>query len=110
MLYPPNPPGNVNNFPERITLPDDGTDLKASDVNVALEAWRGIAVPKGTPRAVIAALEAAIRATVESPEFVQGAERLNVTPAFMPAAAFGDLIAKEDAQLARIMQSIGLKK
>jgi len=47
---------------------------------------------------------------VESPEFVQGAERLNVTPAFMPASGFGDLIAKEDAQLARIMQDIGLKK
>jgi tripartite-type tricarboxylate transporter receptor subunit TctC len=91
------------------TLPDAPT-AQEQGVNVALEAWRGIAVPKGTPRAVIAALEAAIRATVESPEFVQGAERLNVTPAFMPAAGFGDLIAKEDAQLARIMQDIGLKK
>jgi hypothetical protein len=38
VLYPPNPPGNVNNFPAQITLPDDGTDLKAADVNVALEA------------------------------------------------------------------------
>jgi hypothetical protein len=38
MLYPPNPPGNVDNFPAQITLPDDGTDLKAADVNVALEA------------------------------------------------------------------------
>jgi len=91
------------------TLPDAPTAAEQG-VNVALEAWRGIAVPRGTPRAVVAALEAAIRATVESPEFVQGAERLNVTPAYMPAAGFGDLIAKEDAQLARIMQDIGLKK
>lgn len=91
------------------TLPDAPT-AQEQGVEVALEAWRGIAVPKGTPRAVIATLEAAIRATVESPEFVQGSERLNVRPAFMPAAEFGDLIAKEDAQLARIMQTIGLKK
>jgi hypothetical protein len=38
MLYPQSPPGNVNNFPAQITLPDDGTDLEAADVNVALEA------------------------------------------------------------------------
>ena len=91
------------------TLPDAPT-AQEQGVDVALEAWRGIAVPKGTPRAVIAALEAAIRATVESPEFVQGSERLNVRPAFMPGAEFGDLIAKEDVQLAKIMQAIGLKK
>jgi hypothetical protein len=33
-----------------------------------------------------------------------------VRPAFMPAEEFGSLIAKEDAELARIMQLIGLKK
>jgi hypothetical protein len=33
-----------------------------------------------------------------------------VRPAFMPAEEFGNLIAREDAELARIMQLIGLKK
>jgi hypothetical protein len=33
-----------------------------------------------------------------------------VRPAFLPAQEFGELIASEDTQLARIMQSIGLKK
>lgn len=91
------------------TLPDAPT-AQEQGVDVALEAWRGIAVPRGTPRAIVSALESAIRAAVESPEFVQGSERLNVRPAFMPASEFGELIAKEDAQLARIMQAIGLKK
>lgn len=78
--------------------------------DVSLEAWRGIAVPKGTPRPVIAMLEAAIRKTAESPDFAQASEKLGVRPAFMPAAEFGELIAKEDVELARIMQVIGLKK
>jgi tripartite-type tricarboxylate transporter receptor subunit TctC len=78
--------------------------------NVSLEAWRGIAAPKGTPRAVIAMLEAAIRKTVEDADFVRGCENLNVRPAFMPAAEFGDLIAKEDAEMARLMQVIGVKQ
>lgn len=55
-------------------------------------------------------LESAIRQTVESGEFVQGAERLYVCPAFLPAKEFGELIEREDAQLARLMQAIGLKK
>ena len=78
--------------------------------DVSLEAWRGIAAPKGTPRPVIAMLEAAIRKTVESPEFAQAGDKLGVRPAFMPAAEFGELIEKEDVELARIMRVIGLKK
>jgi len=78
--------------------------------DVSLEAWRGIAVPKGTPKPVIAALEGAIRKTAESPDFAQASERLGVRPAFMPAEEFDSLIAKEDAELARLMQLIGLKK
>ncbi len=79
-------------------------------IDVSLEAWRGIAVPRGTPRPVIAQLEEAIRQTVASPEFVKGAENLGVRPAFMPAAQFGELIAKEDGAIARLMQVVGLKK
>jgi tripartite-type tricarboxylate transporter receptor subunit TctC len=59
---------------------------------------------------VIAQLENAIRATVASAEFQQAAERLGVRPAYMPAAQFAELIASEDAAIARLMQAIGLKK
>lgn len=90
-------------------LPDVPT-AREQGFDVSLEAWRGIAVPRGTPRPVIAALESAIRRTIESPEFVKGSENLGVRPAFLPAPEFGDLIAREDADLARLMQLIGLKK
>ena len=60
--------------------------------NVALEAWRGIAAPKGTPRDIIAAYDAAIKDTVASPEFNDA------------------LIAKQDPELAGLMSVIGLKK
>lgn len=78
--------------------------------DAALDAWRGIAVPAGTPRNVIAMLESAIRSTVTSDEFRKASEKLGVRPAFLPAAEFSDLIAKEDASLSRLMQLIGLKK
>jgi tripartite-type tricarboxylate transporter receptor subunit TctC len=90
-------------------LPDVPT-AREQGIDVSLEAWRGIAVPHGTPKPVIAALESAIRRTVESPEFAKGSENLGVRPAFLPAAEFGEMITKEDAELARLMQLIGLKK
>jgi tripartite-type tricarboxylate transporter receptor subunit TctC len=90
-------------LPEVRTAREQGFD-------VSLEAWRGIAVPKGTPGPVISTLETAIRKTAESADFAQASERLGVRPAFMPAEEFGRLIAKEDTELARIMQLIGLKK
>jgi tripartite-type tricarboxylate transporter receptor subunit TctC len=79
-------------------------------VNVAADAWRGIAVPKGTPAAAIAKLEDAIRKTVAGPEFVKACDTLSVAPAFLPGAEFGRLIAKEDSELAVVIQSLGLKK
>jgi tripartite-type tricarboxylate transporter receptor subunit TctC len=78
--------------------------------DVALDAWRGIAVPRGTPAEVISRLESSIRKTVESTEFTAAAAKLGVRPAFMPAGEFSELIAKEDAFLSRLMQQIGLKK
>ncbi len=90
-------------------LPDVPTAQELG-YKVALDAWRGVAVPKATPKSVIAALENAIRVTVHSAEFAAASERLYVKPAFLPAAEFGALIAKEDAELARIMQHVGFKK
>jgi tripartite-type tricarboxylate transporter receptor subunit TctC len=74
------------------------------------EAWRGIAVPHGTPIGAVAVLESAIRRTVESPEFARASEKYAVRPAFLASPEFGELIARDDAELARLMQLIGLKK
>ena len=90
-------------------LPDVPT-AKEQGIDVSLEAWRGIAVPKGTPKAVIGALESAIKTSVNSTEFQKGSENLGVRPAFLGADEFSSLISKEDAELSRLMQQIGLKK
>jgi tripartite-type tricarboxylate transporter receptor subunit TctC len=90
-------------------LPDVPT-AREQGVDVTLDAWRGVATPRGTPQAAIEVLENAIRQTVESSEFRIAAEHLSVRPAFLPADQFGALIAAEDAQLAALMKVIGLKK
>jgi tripartite-type tricarboxylate transporter receptor subunit TctC len=77
---------------------------------VALDMWRGIAVPKGTPRAVISRLEDAARRTVESPAFESAGATVGFTPAFLPADKFGKLIASDDVRLGNVMAELGLKR
>jgi tripartite-type tricarboxylate transporter receptor subunit TctC len=77
---------------------------------VGLDLWRGIGVPKGTPKAVIAKLQDAVKKTVESAEFKESGNKIGFTPAYQPADAFGKMIAEDDARLAVVMKEIGLKK
>lgn len=91
------------------TMPEVPT-AREQGVDVALEAWRGIAAPHGTPRATLAILEGAVRRTVHTSEFIRAGEYLNVRPAFLPAREFGQQIAKEDAEIAATMKAIGIGK
>jgi tripartite-type tricarboxylate transporter receptor subunit TctC len=90
-------------FPDVPTAREQG-------INVVADLWRGVAAPKGTPARIVARLEEAIRATVASAEFVKGTEKLLVTPAFLPGAEFGKLIAKEDAEIAKAVTALGLRQ
>jgi tripartite-type tricarboxylate transporter receptor subunit TctC len=90
-------------------LPEVPT-AKEQGFDVSVEAWRGIAVPRGTPRSTVLMLESAVRETAESADFQKASENLGVRPAFMPADTFSELIAKEDVALSRLMLLIGLKK
>jgi tripartite-type tricarboxylate transporter receptor subunit TctC len=89
-------------------LPDVPT-AREQGVNAAAELWRGVAVPSGTPPRLVARLEDAIRRTVASSDFVKATEKLLVAPAFLPAAEFAKLIAREDAEIGRAVAALGLK-
>jgi tripartite-type tricarboxylate transporter receptor subunit TctC len=90
-------------------LPDVPT-AREEGVDAALPAWRGIAAPAGTPKPVVAALEAAIGAVAASRDFAEASARLGVTPAFLPADAFASLIAREDETLAQLMKVMAIAK
>jgi tripartite-type tricarboxylate transporter receptor subunit TctC len=77
---------------------------------VALDMWRGIAVPKGVPHAVVVRLQESIKRTVESASFKEAGKAIGFVPAYLPADDFGKLIERDDAKLARVMADLGLKK
>jgi tripartite-type tricarboxylate transporter receptor subunit TctC len=77
---------------------------------VALDMWRGIAVPAGTPKPVIAKLQDAIRQSVETAAFQDAGKSIGFIPAYLPSQDFQKLIAGDDVKLAALMDQLGLKK
>jgi tripartite-type tricarboxylate transporter receptor subunit TctC len=78
--------------------------------NVALDMWRGIAVPKGVPRPTIVKLQDSIKRTVESQPFNDAGKAIGFVPAYLSADDFSKVIANDDAKLAQLMTDLGLKK
>jgi tripartite-type tricarboxylate transporter receptor subunit TctC len=77
---------------------------------VALDMWRGIAVPSGTPKPVIAKLQDAVKQSVEAAAFEEAGKSIGFIPAYLPSQDFAQLIAGDDVKLAQLMDQLGLKK
>ncbi len=90
-------------------FPDVATASEAGYA-VALDMWRGIAAPKGTPKPIVAKLQDAIKKTVELQPFINAGKAIGFTPAYLGSADFAKLIAQDDAKLARVMADLGLKE
>jgi len=94
----------------RLPIMPDVPTAKEQGYDVDMVMWRGVAAPKGTPPGAIAKLEGAIRKVVESAEFRARSAKLGFEPAFLPAAEFGGLVAKDDAAISKLMADLGIKK
>ncbi len=91
------------------SLPDVPT-LKESGVDLSMSLWRGIAVPRGTPEAVIARLERAFTQAAQSAEFRDFAARMGAVVDVRGARDFDAFMARDDHEIATLMEQIGLKK
>ena len=91
------------------SLPDVPT-LKESGLDLTMSLWRGIAVPKGTPEAVIGRLEHAFTRAAQSAEFHEFAARMGAVVEVRSARDFDASIARDDRDIAALMEQIGLKK
>jgi putative tricarboxylic transport membrane protein len=90
-------------------FPDVPT-AKETGYSTALDMWRGIAVPTGTPKPVVAKLQDAIKQSVEAQSFHEAGKTIGFVPAYLPSQDFSKLIANDDVKLAQLMDELGLKK
>ena len=73
--------GRLSQFPDLKTLKEQGIDL-------SVRKFRGLAGPKGTPKEVIAAWEAAIPKLLEDPQYKKLYTDNNLQPGFIPHAEY----------------------
>ncbi|HUE45101.1 MAG TPA: tripartite tricarboxylate transporter substrate binding protein [Aestuariivirgaceae bacterium] len=91
---------------ERVALlPETPTCAEAGAEGVDITMWRGLAAPAGTPDDVVQAIEAAAKAATETEEFKTAAKNLGFDISFMDADAFGELIARDDAAIEKLLKA-----
>jgi tripartite-type tricarboxylate transporter receptor subunit TctC len=71
--------------------------------------WRGLAAPAGTPPEVVKKLQDAAKTAVDTDAFKQAAGNLGFTVAYLPANKFGEVIARDDGEIAALMKDLRAK-
>ncbi len=95
---------------KRIGIWPDVPTLEESGIDLEFDQWRGIAAPKGTPKAVVDKLAPLVKKAVESKEWIEFASSVGSTPQYRDPAAFGAFVAKVDQYTREIMGNAGLLK
>jgi tripartite-type tricarboxylate transporter receptor subunit TctC len=95
---------------KRINLWPNVPTMKESGVDLVFNQWRGFAVPKETPKAVIDKMSAVVKKAVESKEWTDFTASVGTTPQYMDSATFGKFVAEQDKITKDIMTSAGLTK
>jgi tripartite-type tricarboxylate transporter receptor subunit TctC len=88
-------------FPEVKTAKEQGIDL-------SVRKFRGIAGPKGTPREVIAAWEAAVPKLLADPAYQRVYTKNNLLPGFMPHAEYVTFMSDFGAQTETFLKESGV--
>lgn len=76
--------------------------------DVRLTVWKGIAVPKKTPDAIVKILEEAAQKTAEDPAYKADLLKLNENGQFQGAKASQEIWAKDSKTCETILKSLGL--
>jgi tripartite-type tricarboxylate transporter receptor subunit TctC len=77
---------------------------------VRVQWWAAVAFPRGTPPAIVKKWESALAEVVKDPEFLKGAERINMNIDYLPAAETRAFVEKEVAGYVDMAGKIGIRR
>ena len=95
---------------ERVALFPDVPTMKEQGFDATFGTWRGLAVPKDTPKEVHAILAEAFKKGMESPNFQKFAADSGLGLAYMDGEAWGNVLGVASEDVANIMKKLGLAK
>jgi tripartite-type tricarboxylate transporter receptor subunit TctC len=90
-------------IPELPTLDESGLP------GYELTGWSGMAVPKGTPGAVVARLNSEINKALASPAVLKGLAARGGTPVGGTPEEFAEHVRKETDRLGKLIKTVGIK-
>ena len=90
-------------------LPDVPTLAEAGFPGFPPDIWYGLVAPAGTPAPVVAKLNGAINARLQSPEMRASLARLGLDPRPMTSQQFGDVLVSEVRQWGALAKETGIK-
>lgn len=100
--------------PQRLAqMPDVPTFAEAGVPQFDLRIWNTLVAPKGTPRAAIDRLSAAVSQVIDSPEYKDRVEKQLASqipgPADRGPDAFRKVLEKDSERIASLIKAIGMK-
>jgi tripartite-type tricarboxylate transporter receptor subunit TctC len=90
-------------------LPDVPTVAEAGLRNFEVTTWYGVLAPAGTPRPIIARLNAELVKIMHTPEMKERLAAMATEPVTGTPEAFADLIRREIAKWGKVVREAGLK-
>lgn len=91
------------------SLPDVPTVAEAGLPGYAHLTWLGLLVPRGTPDAVVARLNAQVGTILAEPQMAASLEKQGASPVGGSSDAFGAMIASDAEASKRLVQDAGLR-
>lgn len=95
---------------QRLPSFDKVPTLKEKGVDLSIQTWRGIVVPKKTPQDVQDVLRAAAKKTAEDSVFKEQLSKMNLTYAYLDAPTFKAAIDKDNVFFKTLMTKLGIAK
>ncbi len=88
----------------------DVPTFKEKGIDVVVNAWMGVVVPKKTPQPVIDTLSAAIEKAVQEPAFQSVVAKMNMEINYMNAADFQKFVDQQSVFFTDVVAKLDLKK
>ena len=82
--------------------------VKEQGIDLSVRKFRGLAGPKGTPREVIAAWEAAVPRLLADPKYRQVYTQNSLQPGFIPQAEYVKFVAEFGRQTEAFLKESGV--
>jgi tripartite-type tricarboxylate transporter receptor subunit TctC len=82
--------------------------LKEHGVDLIIGSWHGIFAPKGTPAAVIAAVNKAMEKTAKNPQFTEQMQKSLIGVRYMNQGEFKRFFDAQDKMYKKIIEDLGL--